>query len=378
MKRIEKNGIEELLKALHRLGYRTIGPTLRDEVIVYDEIASMRDLPAGWTDVVGPGSYEIHRRDDGALFGFTPGPHSWKSYLFPPRIRLFSALRTGHGFSIEHDASENGQEEPKLAFIGARACELAAIGIHDRVFTGGEYVDPAYERVREHLFIVAVNCLHPGRNCFCASMNAGPAATSGFDLALTEIVDGEEHFFLVEVGTARGEGVLRDVPHRDAEPLEAAIAEAAVKAASGRVEKSMNTEQIKELLYENFDHAEWDNVAKRCLTCANCTMVCPTCFCSTVEDVTDLTGGHAERWRRWDSCFTVDFARVAGGNFRSSAKSRYRQWMTHKLASWIDQFGTSGCVGCGRCITWCPVGIDITEEVNTIRSTSVAKEVEHV
>jgi Fe-S oxidoreductase len=96
-------------------------------------------------------------------------------------------------------------------------------------------------------------------------------------------------------------------------------------------------------------------------------MVCPTCFCTTVEDVSDVTGDHAERWRRWDSCFTLGFSYIHGGSIRNSGKARYRQWMTHKLASWIDQFGTSGCVGCGRCITWCPVGIDITEEARAIR-----------
>ncbi len=135
--------------------------------------------------------------------------------------------------------------------------------------------------------------------------------------------------------------------------------------------RSMDTSGIKELLYRNLDHPCWENVASRCLTCANCTMVCPTCFCAAVEDTTDLTGERAERWRRWDSCFTMDFSYIAGGSVRSSPKARYRQWMTHKLASWIDQFGTSGCVGCGRCITWCPVGIDITEEVRAIRETPV-------
>jgi len=91
-------------------------------------------------------------------------------------------------------------------------------------------------------------------------------------------------------------------------------------------------------------------------------MVCPTCFCTTSEDVTDLTGEHAERWQHWSSCFEPDFSHVHGGNIRTSGESRYRQWMSHKLGTWFDQFGSSGCVGCGRCIDWCPVGIDITEE----------------
>ena len=108
----------------------------------------------------------------------------------------------------------------------------------------------------------------------------------------------------------------------------------------------------------------------RCLACANCTMVCPTCFCNSVQDVTDLSVQESSRVRSWDSCFNPDFAQVHGGNYRSSVKGRYRQWLTHKFSSWFDQFDVSGCVGCGRCITWCPVGIDVTEEIAAIRQSS--------
>ena len=141
------------------------------------------------------------------------------------------------------------------------------------------------------------------------------------------------------------------------------------------IKRRMNTSVIRELLYNNLENPHWDEVATRCLNCANCTMVCPTCFCTTVQDVTDLTGKHAERWRKWDSCFSTEFSYIHGGSIRTSAKSRYRQWLVHKLASWHDQFGTSGCVGCGRCITWCPVGIDITEEANAFRESEVSRAV---
>jgi len=203
-------------------------------------------------------------------------------------------------------------------------------------------------------------------------MNTGPKATFGFDLALTEILDEGRHYFVVETGTEAGLQVLAELPHRPAGEREKEAAEKAVARAIGQMGRRMDTTGIKELLYSNYEHPRWDNVAGRCLTCANCTMVCPTCFCSTVEDVTDLKGEHAERWRRWDSCFTTDFSYIHGGSVRSTSRARYRQWMTHKLATWIDQFGTSGCVGCGRCITWCPVGIDITEELRVIRETNVS------
>jgi ferredoxin len=249
---------------------------------------------------------------------------------------------------------------------------LHAIEVQDKVFLNGAYVDPGYKARRENLFMIAVNCGVAGGTCFCVSMNTGPKAEAGYDLALTEVLEGGKHYFVVEAGTAKGKEVLAKVPHKLAGEAERRTADRIVAETAQHMGRTMETVGIKELLYANYEHPRWDNVASRCLTCANCTMVCPTCFCSTVEDVTDLSGDHAERWRKWDSCFTLDFSYIHGGSVRSTPKSRYRQWMTHKLATWIDQFGTSGCVGCGRCITWCPVGIDITEEVQAIRESKPA------
>ncbi len=143
------------------------------------------------------------------------------------------------------------------------------------------------------------------------------------------------------------------------------------ESTAAQMGRTLDVTDIRDLLYRNSEHPRWDEVADRCLTCGNCTMVCPTCFCASVDDVTDLAGEEASRERRWESCFTLEHSYVHGGSVRRSGKARYRQWMTHKLASWIDQFGTSGCVGCGRCITWCPVAIDITEEAAAIRATDL-------
>jgi sulfhydrogenase subunit beta (sulfur reductase) len=362
---LDDEGLNGLLLVLQHLGYQVIGPTVRDGAIVYDQVRTTADLPAGWTDEQDGGTYRLKRRNDDALFGYAVGPQSWKKYLFPPVLPLWKARRDGDNLQLE----EKRAALPPLAFLGVRSCELHAIDIQDRVFLSGSYVDPVYAARRETAFMIAVNCGQPAGTCFCVSMNTGPRAESGFDLALTEVLDTGNHYFVVEVGSERGAEVLERVPYRRAQEDEVTAADGVVEEAARHMGRQMNTVGIKQLLYRNYEHPRWDDVASRCLSCSNCTMVCPTCFCSTVEDTTDLTGQEAERVRLWDSCFTTDFSYIHGGSVRVSPKSRYRQWMTHKLATWFDQFDTSGCVGCGRCITWCPVAIDITEEVTAIRVT---------
>jgi ferredoxin len=359
-----------LLRALREAGYQLVGPTVRDGAIVYAEIAAVADLPVGWTEVQEAGSYRLQRRDDAALFGYTVGPHSWKQFSFVPRLRLWQAHRDGTGFTVVEDTAA----PPRLALIGARSCDLHAMAVQDRVFRQGPVTDPDYSARRESMFVLAVNCGQAGGTCFCVSMGTGPRATQWFDLAVTELLDAP-HRFLVEIGSEQGAALLAGVGVGAAPATAAdhATAEAIVERTAATMGRTMDTGGIKELLYASYEHPRWDEVATRCLSCANCTLVCPTCFCSTVEDVTDLTGEHAERWRQWDSCFTLDHSYIHGGNVRTSTKARYRQWLTHKLATWHDQFGTSGCVGCGRCVTWCPVGIDLTEEVRAIRATRASR-----
>ncbi len=366
---IERDDFQTFLDVLVEKGYRLIGPTVRDNTVTYEEIASVSDLPVGYTDEQEKGTYRLQKGDKPILFGCGLGPHSWKKYLYPASVRLWRARRMEGGFDVQSEA----HVPDRLALIGVRACELHAIETQDQVFTDGTYTDPTYQAQREKVFIVAVNCGRAGKTCFCASMNTGPQAASGFDLALTEVFESNRHYFVVETGSDAGAEVLSALPNHPATDDEIRAGESVIAETAAHMGRSMDISGLKALLYASYDYPQWDNVAARCLTCGNCTMVCPTCFCSTVEDVTDLTGDTAERWRKWDSCFTMDFSYIVGGSIRSSAKSRYRQWMTHKLATWIDQFGTSGCVGCGRCITWCPVGIDITEEVRAMRAESKSK-----
>ena len=365
---LDRSDLDALLACLWRRGYRVIGPTLRDDAIVYDELPSSAQLPIGWTDRQEAGRYRLERRRDQACFGYVVGPQSYKRTLSPPAIRLFRArLRSTDGEPSTQFVLEQDVPEPvRYAFFGVRACELAAMHVQDRVFLG-DVVDPVYAHRRSDNFIVAVQCAEAGGTCFCDSMQTGPRAERGFDLALTELLSSKDHRFLLEVGSEQGRSVVEELPTRPAERADLLAAQQASERARQQMGRVLDTAGVAQLLKETLEHPHWDDVAGRCESCANCTLVCPTCFCHTVEDTIDVKGEHAERWRLWDSCFNADFSYIHGGHIRSSTRSRYRQWLTHKLSTWHDQFGSSGCVGCGRCITWCPVGIDLTEEIAALR-----------
>ncbi len=349
--RIDVPALGALIAALRQRGYEVIGPVVRDAAISYQPVTSTRDLPAGWTSEQQPGSYRLKRRTDGAMFAYAVGPGSLKHFLHPAETRIFTAEKDNGAFRILPD------RPPTLrrAFLGVRACELAAAGIQDRVFLEDSLRDTV---------VIAVHCTEPAATCFCTSAGTGgPRVTKGFDLALTE----GANEFLVEVGSALGADLLAGIPNTPATAELSAQSRAAIANAGQRITRRLDPVKAGQALQAHFDHPQWDNIAARCLACGNCTMVCPTCFCVNYEDTSDITGQHAERWSKWDSCFTLGFSYIHGGSIRLSTKSRYRQWLTHKLSYWTGQFGTPGCVGCGRCITWCPVGIDITKEVEVIQ-----------
>ncbi|HEU4921399.1 MAG TPA: 4Fe-4S dicluster domain-containing protein [Candidatus Limnocylindrales bacterium] len=350
--------LQVLIDELRADGRRVIGPTVADGAIVYDEITSADELPRGWGDEQGPGSYRLRQRDDERLFGYNAGPTSWKRFTFPAVVPLTIGRRDGRDVSFEAAAADR----PRLAFLGVRGCELAALGIQDKVFTGGPFADEDYRARRAAAFVVAVNCTTASSTCFCTSMGTGPAVGPGHDLVLTEIDEG----FVIRAGSVEGVDLLARLPVRLADAMEIFRASKAVEDVATEIGDPVATTGLHDRLLAQFDSPEWARVAERCLSCTNCTMVCPTCFCSSVVQRSDLDGQVSTSERVWDSCFTAGFAKVAGGNFRSRPRDRYRQWLTHKFATWVDQFGSFGCVGCGRCIAWCPVGIDVRAELQAI------------
>ncbi|MBS0629461.1 MAG: 4Fe-4S dicluster domain-containing protein [Verrucomicrobia bacterium] len=354
---------EQLIESVKNAGYKLLGPKLRDQVIIYDELQSAKDLPIGWTDEQDPGRYRLKPRGDKAYFGYNLGPDSWKKFLFPSREKLYSLSKQNGKLSILQEAPA----VEKMAFIGVRACEIQAIVVLDKVFNTKLAVYEQYQRRRESTFIMAVNCTTVVNTCFCASMQAGPHVRAGFDLSLTEVIDENRHYFLLQIGSKRGEEICEGMKMRPATEVERRLGAEHVERTVEQMIRKVDNAHVHDLLENSHDYKRWDEVATRCVNCANCTNACPTCFCSDTEDIVSLDGAHVDRWQSWESCFNLSHSYIHGGSVRNSAQSRYRQWLTHKFGTWWDQFGVSGCVGCGRCITWCPVGIDVTEELRELK-----------
>lgn len=348
-----------LLAAIEAEGYQLVGPTLKDGAIVMQELSSDEELPRGWTDHQAPGKYRLSNGGT-KLFDYGPGPGSFKRFFHPPEVSLFRVRKSADGLVFE---SSPGPARPR-ALVGARSCDLAAIAIQDRVLLEQ---DEVYRSHRQDLFVLAVQCSRPGDLCFCTSTGSGPRAERGFDLALTELSEG----MLLEVGSPAGERVLQRVSTRPASAAEREDARRISRCTSESMPRRFDAEKVRRRLVEVSEHPRWKEVADRCLTCGNCTQVCPTCFCSSTVDSSTLDGQQAERTRLWDSCFSLELSHIHGQYVRQSPRSRYRQWLSHKLSTWFEQFGTSGCVGCGRCVAWCPVGIDILEEAEALCEPSV-------
>lgn len=362
--------LQDLIDALMQNGFLCMGPQVRDGAIVYDHLDHVDQLPWGMRDYQSPGQYKLENTGLKKAFAFSNGPQAIKPILFKSRETVWKVERDKVG-KLEY--SSHHPEEKPIAIFGARACDLAAMSIQDKVFLQEKNIDVRYQKRRENLFVVAINCSYSSENCFCVSAGTGPEVKSLFDISMTEIDDG----FVVRIGSMRGQTILKplDLQNSEAKQVEASVE--AVNCAADMQKKRIpmdNGYGLRDLLFSNLDHPRWQEVADRCLSCGNCTQVCPTCFCHSEVEVPSMDGTSSEHQREWDSCFTAGHSYLSGRVLRDDTKKRYRQWLTHKVGSWFDQFDVSGCVGCGRCISWCPVGIDITEELSAISGESNKRE----
>ena len=358
-------GFQRLLDAVRDAGFRTIGPRARNGAIVLDELSDVAELPVGWNDEQVAGSYRAAKGSGDRLFDYVVGPTSWKRFLYPPRRELWHAQKEGQAWVPEAPTDDF---EP-TAFLGVRNCDIAAIRTLDRVLLDSGYREPVYDSRRSKIFIIAVSCAAPVSTCFCTSMGGGPTPTDGFDLSLVELGSGNDHRFIISSGSERGAEIvsalnLDEVVERD---LDAAATQDRTSVEKINQVPAMANARSTIAATMRSDH--WDEVADRCLSCANCTLVCPTCFCVDIEDTTDLSGTSVSRHQQWDSCFTMSHSYLHGGSIRKTTAARYRQWLSHKLGTWHDQFGSSGCVGCGRCVTWCPAAIDIRVELEALEDS---------
>jgi sulfhydrogenase subunit beta (sulfur reductase) len=358
------DGLDGLIGSLKARGYRTMGPVASGGAISIRELKSAADLPRGWEDEQAPGIYRLHQTASPDLFNWAVGAGSLKAEVFPPRSIIWQAKAPGY------EVEEISDDVPPVAVVGARPCDLAGLRVLDRALGSPPVTDPAYRRRRDAAVLVAVECSRPASTCFCVSMGTGPSASEGFDLALTELGGG---YYLARAGSKIGKELLEGLSQRRARREDFARRTELLARAASHMGRSVDQHGLPEMLVRNLSNPLWDEVAKQCLVCGNCTAVCPTCFCSNFEDRTDLSGT-VQRERTWASCADLAYSYVHGGPVRASIKSRYRQWVTHKFSWWWDQFGTSGCVGCGRCITWCPAGIDVTEEIAALRASDNAGE----
>jgi len=347
--------LPSLIAALVALGYQCLGPTRENGAIVMRELESPDGLPRGLQAEQAPGRYRLTSDPHNRYFAWANGPQAIKPLTFAPQESLWRVQRDAAGH-LQFAAAQPAVV--RRAIIGVRACDLAALALQDAHFLREGRRDPQYAQRRDQLFLVAVQCAEPAATCFCASTGDGPTPTAGYDLALAELVDG----FVAVAGSDKGRGVLAALNLASATSQQIEAARQQGQSAAAVQTRSLPSRNLRDSLMTRLEHPRWDAVAARCLACGNCTAVCPTCFCHAEVDTPALDGESSQHERIWDSCFGEAHGHLHGFNVRADIRSRYRQWLTHKLATWHDQFGRSGCVGCGRCIAWCPVGIDLTEE----------------
>ncbi len=305
---LPRERLDAFLAALAADGRRVVGPVVRDGAIVMADVESADALPIGLTIVSTPGRVSLKALADGPgqrrAFQYAVSGDGIKRSTFPSRV---DALST----EIEPDGTVRVRiqaplDDPPVAILGARACDLAGLAVHDQVLAGGPVVDPDYAARRAGLLVVAVECAVATSTCFCTAVGTGPEVSTGADLILNELDDG----YVVRAPTSAGEQIIASLALEPAHPTATAAATAEVAATRASMQADAIPAHARDVLLANLTHPRWDEIAERCVSCANCTLVCPTCFCTGVSITSDMEGRASTSARMWDSCFTDGFAQV--------------------------------------------------------------------
>lgn len=329
-----RDALPSLLETLREYG-PMYGPTRKNKGVVFSSVSSVDDLVLDYGTTVLPP----------------------KKFLLRPMETLFS-VRLQKGFEARQEASCE-----KQVLFGVHSCDLSAIKLLDKVYRGN-YVDPIYGARRDATLVVAMTCTAPPYDkCFCGSMGTGPSPSDGYDLLLTDLGEG----LLLEVGSSKGADAIAGLRWAIAADEAWTKKQKLVEGCLAKMPKALNTADLPRLMNANFGHPYWAKLKEKCLACGNCALSCPSCYCYNVVDQVSLDTSLVQRTRTWDVCLLLEFAEVHGGNFRKDRDARIKQFMYHKLSYWVDQYGSFGCVGCGRCIAACPAKIDITEAASEMR-----------
>ena len=344
--------LQSFIDLLWRKSYEVIGPHVSQNTIEYLPLHQVDELPFAYRDKQEPGRYHLVKTSHERYFAWANGAQALKPMTFKASQTLWQAHKNANQ---ELEFSTPSSPLLNTAVIGVRACDLAALAIQDQHFLQGDYVDPFYQSQRQHLFLVAVNCSHPASTCFCASTGDGPHVEKNADIVLTELDDG----FVVEITSQTAKDIMSELLHEPAQAQHWQQKSQQLQQACQAQTRSISKKAHVQISNKNKSQV-WETLGRQCLACGNCTAVCPTCFCHQQQTEADLSNTLISQLRLWDSCFNADHSYFHGTVVRAETKFRYRQWLTHKFSTWVEQFARSGCVGCGRCISWCPVGIDVT------------------
>lgn len=338
MKYIEKNKLVELIKELKK-DYILIAPVKLKNFVLFREL----------------------KENEEPYLDFLNSRNSPKEFFFPQTENIVEF----EGIIDKRVPEPENIEIKKRIILGMRPCDIKSILILDKLFINEDYVDNYYKRLRDNTLIFGFGCNKPRTTCFCTSLESGPFFKEGSDGFITDIGDK----FIIEGITEGGKKLIEKLENADEDMVKAKGE--IEKNANDTVPSSVKVEKIPQKLREMFEHPIWEEISERCLGCGVCTYLCPTCHCFDIQD--EVIDERGRRVKNWDSCmFPIFTLHGSGHQPREFRYQRMRQRIMHKFNYYEENFGVIACCGCGRCITQCPVNIDVREIIDLINNVKLA------